>query len=659
MYKIMEKHSKKLMAIFAALLMIVFIIPNNNRSNRSPSDIEVGQIGSQTITADQLKFASQEWNTLMQTAFIEVGANPQTGQPELAPLAILLDPYHNRETEDFIIGQINKHPVMFLLLLREAQRNGVSVSNESLSGLLSVVQVQLSDRRVQYQDVKDDETGDFVRQAAHDLLMIQNAYKQSQDMIKISRPLLDNQLARTVQQIKLEMVEFDGKEFANKVPAPTTQQLTDQFNRYADHLPGVVDPKTDPAGYGYKYPNRVKLAYIEIPRAELRKAVLASQTNDQWQVDEWRYYKHHISEFPATAPASQPTSKPTDAFTLGKQATTRPFNEVQSDVLNDLVDPQADQLAQQIESKIALQMRDDWNAYHNAVTATPPTTAPASSTGVPYDSPDYLSKLAAQVQSDFKVIPTVVNLSQKFLDATELENLSGIGKSTVTLGNNGEAPFAPYAIQTAAPFAQASAQQSDNLLQLLEPSRPLKNDDDTYIFRLTAVDPAHKPATLAEVQPQVEKDVRDAAAYAMAQATAKSTLAAAQSTTISAAAVKASKTVSDTGYFTLRLGYGATPPVSQNARGVFLKQAFDLLGVAATGKKPIELIDVPQDQKVFVAQLVNVQRIPELAGVDVEPDAAAGITEDLSQVLFFQWYNYDAIRQRMDYKDLGKNSDQG
>src|SRR5436305_1287416 len=79
-------------------------------------------------------------------------------------------------------------------------------------------------------------------------------------------------------------------------PTPTPEQLNEQFNRYRNALPAEfetqpemnpLDPQSseawkarqaaDPFGFGYKYPDRVKLQYISISRDEVRKGIRAAQ----------------------------------------------------------------------------------------------------------------------------------------------------------------------------------------------------------------------------------------------------------------------------------------------------------------------------------------------------------------------------------------------
>jgi hypothetical protein len=237
MYKIMQKYNRKLLAIVMAFLMIAFIIPQFSRQ-RTANEITVGQAGDDKINKNDYDRARFFWAVLK-------GGDPRgkdpvpgvliqdmdrnTGQPVLKPLAEAFGQQ--------AIMEIERHPIMFLLLQREAVKNGITVADRDLDGLLAEVQVRLPDRNVLYENVKDQDTGDRVREAVREFMLINSSFDQSLSMIKVSQPLLASRMAKDLQEIKLQLVEFDDKSYNEKVPAPTPEQIQEQFNKYADTLP--------------------------------------------------------------------------------------------------------------------------------------------------------------------------------------------------------------------------------------------------------------------------------------------------------------------------------------------------------------------------------------------------------------------------------------
>jgi len=252
MYKLMQKYNKKLLAVVMVFLMIAFVIPQFSKQH-TPNDIPFGTAGDEMISTAAVRDARQQWEVLNGgdprsglPGIIVQQFDQQTGKPQLTPLASALGPLAQNE--------ITAHPVMFLLLQREAAKKGITIADRDIDALLGEVQVRLADRNVLYENVKDQEAGDIVRSAARAFLLVRSSFEDAVGMIKVSQPLLSNRAAKELQEIKLQLVEFNDKDYADKVPAPTPEQINEQFNKYADVLAGEGDPKTNPFGFGYNIP---------------------------------------------------------------------------------------------------------------------------------------------------------------------------------------------------------------------------------------------------------------------------------------------------------------------------------------------------------------------------------------------------------------------
>src|SRR5205814_5369852 len=134
--------------------------------------------------------------------------------------------------------------------------------------------------------------------------------------------------------------------------------------------------------------------------------------------------------------------------------------------------------------------------------ATPATTGPSTATtlaatrpapmtayGVPFDNYDYLQKLAADIQKQYNVLPTVASIADTFKSDKELQALPGIGQAR---------SFAAYATMFVEPFLPEAQRHTPNVLAILQPSQVLPDDrGNNYIFRVTAADPSHKPASMS------------------------------------------------------------------------------------------------------------------------------------------------------------------
>ena len=126
MYTFLRKNNKKLMAVFAAFLMVAFIadIGFGRRSGGAGgSDAVAAHLGSEKIYSSEFREAEQEWKTLTQ-----LRASRGGGGMGGFPLVYRLGQYAPAE--------IQRNPRLFLLLQREAQRMGVGVSPDRVNDIM-------------------------------------------------------------------------------------------------------------------------------------------------------------------------------------------------------------------------------------------------------------------------------------------------------------------------------------------------------------------------------------------------------------------------------------------------------------------------------------------------------------------------------------------
>ena len=64
MYKLMQKNSRKLLAIFAVMLMIVFILPTTFKNQMRGTEQTMLSRGKEKVTAAQINAGRGEWQML-------------------------------------------------------------------------------------------------------------------------------------------------------------------------------------------------------------------------------------------------------------------------------------------------------------------------------------------------------------------------------------------------------------------------------------------------------------------------------------------------------------------------------------------------------------------------------------------------------------------
>jgi hypothetical protein len=330
---------------------------------------------------------------------------------------------------------------------------------------------------------------------------------------------------------------------------------------------------------------------------------------------------------------------------------------VREEVKNRIIVPEVERRMGEIQSRIAATMQADYAAYRKAAgAATQPTTSaavPASSLGVPYDSFEYLQKLAENIQRDFKVLPTVRSLQEEFRDAEALRALSNVGQARA--GNQMRLP--EYLTTRAEAFAPADERNDPDVLSRFEPSQPLRDDiDNIYIVRVTDAEPAHAPKDMSLVAEAVKNDYVAAQSFERAKEAAAKLLAASeQAGSLTEGAKTMGRNVVAVGPVSSRPNqeipnFPLTSPSSEQ----FVREAFKLLSRAATqpaGKQPLTIIELPQAGRVVVVELAGVK--PAYEG---QSEAIAmgrvrqGIASELRQMFELQWFDPANIRDRLDYE---------
>jgi hypothetical protein len=646
-----RKNNKKLLAIFAAFLMVAFIaeLGISRGGGRGASDHVIAHLADgEELRASEAQEAEAEWRMLTQLHMAQPpGSRSQFGA---MPIAYRLG--------QFGAAEIQQHPRLFLLLQREARRMGVSVSPDRVNDVM-VNDLDQSGMPT------DRASRERVRRAIEHLLLVESAFQRAASVVKVSDPAIKHELAMRGQDITVNMVEFSAAAHADKVAAPTTQQVQQQFERFAN-----VDPKApssdNPFGFGYRYPNRVKLQYISIPRADVRKAIESGKSEYEWEVEAQKYYLQNPQQFPTTRkaqPTTAATTHPTSQAAAAAEPTTRPFAEVKADARDRVINPEIDRRMVEIQNRITAIMQADYQKFRTAAGgATQPTTANVkadSSLGVPYGSYEYMQKLAQTIQKEFKVLPTVAAFDDEWRSADQLAALPAIGASFDEQGQT----LAQYATEQSVPFLDPARKDDTAALAVFAPSHALRDHtNNVYIFHLTAADVAHAPASLAEVQQQVTADVKTAATFEAAKAQANKTLDQARQSGLKQAAQSASRNVLTVGPFSSDVR-GKLPGFDlkdTESYGQFARGAFKLLSTPTSrpSGEPVALVELAKEGKVYVVELVNVQRRPEMdpqmamfggGGGNSRSDVERELTMGLQQYFQTLWFNFDDAKKRLGY----------
>ena len=650
MIKLIRDNQKKFIAASGVALMITFVAGygGSGRSGGSgPVDVEVGRADGHAVMSSDTRRAAAELTAV--DHYVRQFSPMQTGGQSVSYVAISL-----RSVQ--LAKSLIDHPELFVLLRREALAAGtVPSAQQAQFELDDHLGGTAADGSPVDVPSPDSDAYQLVRDGVTDLLTVAGYYNRITSALKPARPAVDRAMALYHQTIQLNLIPVPADAFAAKVPPPTPAQLDAQFARGRTVEAGRPDPDTNPFGFGYKAPLAARLQYVRLTRDGIEKAVVATKSDYDWDVDARKLYHAHPEEFtPAPPPATNPTDPSPPALPVP------PYEKVRDQALRQIRAPLVQALQDAVQQYLTTTLARDFAAFEAAVDDHKPT--PATPLGQPYDTRPYLLALTDSVQAQFHV--TVNSNDTDLLTLKQVADLPGLS-SAYAAASLTAATAAPadaslpgmVADRAIAYLALPDPKPPSAVLGLLRPSAPFteSSGDAVDFVRLSAVRPPTPPADLNAVRPQVEADCRTAAAYDLAKAQADRLLATpGGGTALPAAAVAAGLRVVNSQPLSMRdvSVDGLIPPLDDAARD-FMTAAFGLLDGydPARNPYPAKVVPLPTQHRLIVTQLsfVNAGWTPATYYLDRIQFAAQLTAQDADRTRS-AWFGPDAIIQRTGYK---------
>jgi hypothetical protein len=623
MYKFIQKNQKKFLAVFAAGLMIVFVLPQFVfDQNRGAANEVVAHVGKDPIQLGEVRDAKEQWREIVTYLSMQLGAVSLAAK------------------------EIDNDPELFVLLQKEAEQMGLRASREQAAEALTMMVRQY---RMFGQDIPNPSAR---VPAMQKLMLVRQLFERVAESIKLSDPVVLREMAANAQRVKLDIVHYSTADFEKDVPAPTPEQLQKQFDEFKNMTPGLTTDR-NPFGFGYVVPSKVQLLYLTIPRDEIAQAVRKSKKEFDWKVDAMREYRTNPAKYAATQPspddepASQPsTTQATQPATRAASGpTTKPFAEVHEQIVQELLKPETDRKVDEIAASLTDRMNSDYEAHQRKT----------SSAAADFGTRQYLERIAADIEKRFGVKLGVSEINDP-KDAKGLAELKGIGQSIA-----GEVPFPRYVIEQAEPLLPPGAKKAEDVLSLDEPSRRFRDPaGNVYIAQLQNAEPAHPPANLDAVKEKVTADVRTRAAFDAAVAAAKKVYEQAAASGLEAAVKAAGKDLFTTPGYIDRQGNVDNLPVPlipnvelpEASRQKLGTQAFDLLTQATPEKPhPAKLVELPAAGRVVIAELRDIERAwPDEQEDYLKYQVSQRLMMQRAERILSEYFRADAVKRRLEYR---------
>ena len=275
MIKWIRKNEKKVMALFAVVLMVMFIkglVPNTGSGNDAASRV-VATLGGTKVSQGVLSSFNRQWQTLNMLDYVD------PNHPDMQPLPLLNERLGPQLANLIRQSQNSSESVpLFFLLAQEARQEGIIVDPEELKTYVTTY--------VQPLPAEGTDERDRVEEAVNNCLLIRHLLERNARLIKISRPYQQFALARTQQDLSVKIVPILASSYLSDVPAPSNADIKNQFDQYSDALAGEFGQQSNPLGFGYKIPNRVQVQFIGLKHSDVHDAAVASTSprSSRWKV---------------------------------------------------------------------------------------------------------------------------------------------------------------------------------------------------------------------------------------------------------------------------------------------------------------------------------------------------------------------------------------
>ncbi len=469
---LMRKYSKPLMAVFGVVLMITFLLgyAYTSGSGSGAPTMVIGHMGTTPITNTQLV--------------------PYQIDVHVLKIMAQNDP---RFAEEYMNWEGNSSrsdlALKFFLLAHEARRYGLLPDNGFPADMQGT---KAFDRAIASVTASSNFAVENVAQALGQLSMVDRMYQLATQTSTPSRPQVLHYVTRITTSLQMQYVRLSAREWTKHHPIEPTPVLTKLlFNRYKSVLPwnplkSAKPPMIDGARYpfGFRFPNRVRLEFIKFSAADLAKTMHPS-LNDVSAA--YTYYKTHKSDF-EIAPAKTVKG-------VKKPAKYQSFDSVKAELVRDQIDKKIQALFVRMASAANHMANRPWKAFD----ATGFRKRIAATKWVHYST--IVGKLAAR----FGYKPQVGRITN-WESASQLDNYQDLSTAETASGVLPQSEGVAYLAMRVRALDPHS--QGDGLLLHLQVGRqgPVltnRTTGDVYVYRVTAVSPAHDPKNIKQVQSKV------------------------------------------------------------------------------------------------------------------------------------------------------------
>lgn len=503
----LRDHTKQIMVVVVLLAMLAFIGDQAlmNMLSASEANEKYGKVFGETVRTRDLLAVQQDMMILERLGF-------QLNFSGVKP--------------------VTSHH--YYMLLAEAKAAGLSASqaeiDQTLKGQGATADVlQMLQPRNLYAPAN-------VYEAVGHYIMIN---KNAERVIRAAMPSdaeVRHYAVDTEDRAKVKTVVLDASKFVDTAEVIPDAELQAHFDKYKGEFKAE-----NPDGYGYKYPDRVKLQCIvaDFSRIASQTTVTQEDASAHWRKNKAAY---SISE---KVPVSQPaTTNPTDTQPAPPSETMisreMTFSEARPQVEAEIKKKRAAQLAEQAMRKASTDLLKPWEvATSDKKTGLKPIPANVADAG-------HMEAIRNKAAAEAGIALDYMEIGP--ISKSDLAVHPAVGKAMVPGSDMQRLTLAEYAFRVPPLYKSTDEFDATPRLQRYQtPDAPLPIESmprytiqnnqlvqmpgertGLVLFRVIEAYESAPPATLAEVHAQVLSDLREKRAYERMESAAQQLYAAAR-----------------------------------------------------------------------------------------------------------------------------------
>jgi hypothetical protein len=503
MMKFFRKYNKHLLAVFMALLLIIWLggsALDEIMTSRNREGVVGTSITGPITEADR---SQAERETSLLTAMTQVAREKGVG------LNLMWQTWQWSNKADEQLGTIE-----WILLKREAQHFGIDVSPDEAKSRLVSAGLQESD--IHYVAQRMDRRPDGFYVAAANFFSVQ-------DMLGVYLSAAQppesqvRQMARDIfEQASIEAITFPAASFADPDQTFTNDELTRHFEQHKSARRGGG------LNFGYYIEPKVKVQYIRIDPATIKQHLRgADQTYMREAFAYWQANRETAEEFRWTLAEVEELKQQSDASTNGittngvtTNGVTFPtpgdfyadFAQAKEKAIAAVKQSTAQAEADRIVTRLLQALREPWFAV-TVDDQTGRRPAPAS-----VKSLDYYDDIVAALPANLRYDAGIEVQTLDMLTMQQLAEIEGFGQASLSTDNQQLLQAAQLAFDVeglAEPPEEFRRETSLHLALWETITKPLSGPRDAfYLFRVVDNHPGHAPEGLTEVADQVADDLR-------------------------------------------------------------------------------------------------------------------------------------------------------